>query len=75
MTARARCRTTVGAPSRRRHDRQGLPPALAKAGVRSAAPLRCIGRLVPFEQIEPIATITPIGAYKIPHSGRSSAAC
>ena len=62
-----------GAPSRR--GRQGFPPALAKARVRSAAPLRCIRRLVPFEDIDPTDTITPKGAYKTLHSGRSSAAC
>ena len=68
MTAGTRRRAAVG-PS------VTPAPQPARLAVRSAEPLRCIGRFVPFEQIELVATITPKGAYKIPRSGRSSAAC
>ena len=62
-------------PRRNQSGERDIVGAITKAGVHSVAPLRCIGRLVPFEQIEPITTITPKGAYKIPLPSRSSAAC
>lgn len=68
MTAGARCRATVGAPSSRCRGRQSFP---------SAGPHRCaeIRRLVPSEQIDPTDTFTPKVAHKNHDLTRSSAAC
>ena len=68
MTAGARCRATVGAPSSRRCGRQSFP---------SAGPHYCaeVRRLLPSEQIDPTDTFTPKVAHKNPDSLRSSAAC
>ena len=56
MTAGTRRRDAVG---------RSVTPVPARLSIRSVAPLRCIGRLVPFEQIEPIVTIMSKRAYKI----------